>query len=94
MAQRQTMYIAPATYLLIGFSIPAGAVIYVIAGSLFTIVQQHFINRQFTPILGMSAALKEGKIEHPENQDRSEHVKQVVEQNESKGVKVTVRRKK
>ena len=53
MAQRQTMYIAPATYLLIGFSIPAGAVIYVIVGSIFTIVQQYYINKERTPLVGV-----------------------------------------
>lgn len=93
-AQRQTAFVAPFMYLLIGFKLASGALVYVIITTIFTIVQQYFVGRENTKLLGVQAALNEGAIEHPENRERFERVKEVVETKQKAGVNVTVRKKK
>ena len=93
-AQRQTAFVAPFMYLLIGFKLASGALVYVIITTIFTIVQQYFVAKQNTKLTGVPAALTEGAIEHPENREKFERVKQIVETKQKAGVNVTVRKKK
>lgn len=42
--QQQTMYIMPAMMLMFGLSLPSGVMLYIITSTLFSIVQNYFIN--------------------------------------------------
>jgi YidC/Oxa1 family membrane protein insertase len=92
--QRQMVYFAPAMYLLVAFRLPAGAVMYVIIGTVFTVIQQRYVKREQLKVSGVDQALAEGAKEHPENKAKFEEVKQIVESSAKGGVKLTVRKKK
>lgn len=93
MVQQQSLYLFPAITLLAALRFPAGAVVYWVVSTLFGIVQQYYINKEMLKLKGVQQALKEGAQMHPENREKFEKVKEVVEKSAKNGVNVTVRKK-
>lgn len=97
-SQRTMIYLLPAMTLIFASSFPAGVALYWIVASVFSIVQQTYVNKEKYQIAGVGAALKEADEEHPEHKKRSEKVmREIREQTTAdtkSGVTVTVRRKK
>lgn len=93
MMQRQSVILMPAVTLFIASRFPAGVAIYWIVSTVFTIVQQYYVNQENLRLKGVEKALEEGDKKHPENHTKFEQVKKVVEQSDKKGVQVTVRKK-
>lgn len=93
MIQRQSMYFFPVVTLIAALSFPAGVVIYWVVSTIFSIVQQYFVNKENLRLKGVEQAIKEGERRHPENKAAFERVKKVVEKSDKNGVTVTVRRK-
>lgn len=93
-AQRQTAFIAPFMYLIIGLRLASGVLVYLIITTVFTIIQQYFVTKEQSKLVGVQEAISDGLTEHPENRERFERVKEVVETKKKGGVNVTVRKKK
>jgi YidC/Oxa1 family membrane protein insertase len=84
---RMMMYIYPLSLFFIGGRIQSGIVLYWIIGTIFSIVQQLYVNRHFYPLAGVEAVKKE----------LASHTKEpgTVKSVEKKaGTTITVRRKK
>jgi len=96
MVQRQSVYLFPILTFTAAIRFPAGAALYWVISTIFTVIQQYFVNKQKLSLTGLTAAEKTAEIAHPENVEKAHHVKEVLEEASKgkDGVKVTVRRKK
>lgn len=95
-AQRSFKYVIPVTTLLFAARFPAGVALYWIISTAFGVVQQMLVNREKLTVTGVTEALKEADVEHPEHKPRTQKVlKEIAEETNTKaGVQVTVRKKK
>ena len=95
-AQRNMMYLLPATTLFAATRFPAGVALYWVVTTAFSIFQQRQVNAQKLAIVGVDAALKEVDVKHPEHKPRPKQVVAEIEEQTStkKGVAITVRKKK
>jgi len=98
--QRQTLYILPLLTLFIANRFPSGVAVYWIATTLFSIVQQYYVNKEKLKLTGLTSVVKEVEAVHPENKIDAEKVLSTYKELEvsstenKKGVSVTVRKRK
>lgn len=96
MTQRMMVYFIPGMTLLVARSFPAGAALYWIVSTIFSIVQQMLINKEKYNLAGVEKALTVVDKAHPEHKPRSAKVEHEIQEqtHTQKGVSVTVRKKK
>lgn len=93
--QRNTMFILPLFTLFIAQKFPAGVALYWVITTLFTVVQQYYVNKEKLSLKGVDKVVEKVEKEHPEFKEKMEKVKKEVVGKEEKkgGVTVTVRKK-
>ena len=94
LVQRQSMYLFPILTFTAALKFPAGLSLYWTISTVFTVIQQYYVNREMLKLTGLSDAEKTADRLHPENSKRAHEVKEIVEKSMKSGVSVTVRRKK
>jgi YidC/Oxa1 family membrane protein insertase len=97
LTQRMMLYVIPVTTLVFASTFPAGVALYWATSTLFSVVQQWFVNKERYNITGVDAALKEADKKHPEHKPRTKKVMEEIKEQTStgkSGVTVTVRKKK
>lgn len=93
--QRNMMYFLPLLTLFIAGKFAAGVVLYWIITTLFSVVQQHYVNKEKYSLTGIDKVVKEAEKVHPEATKKLEKIeKEVLDTSVKKGVSVTVKRKK
>jgi YidC/Oxa1 family membrane protein insertase len=97
MVQRNMMYISPLLTMSIAYRLPAGAALYWVISTGFSIIQQYYVNKEKLKLTGVTASLKEVERKHPEHTKEAEKaivdLKSLEETTTQKGVSITVRRK-
>jgi YidC/Oxa1 family membrane protein insertase len=96
MVQRQSVYLFPLLTFTAAIKFPAGAALYWTISTLFTVIQQYYVNKEKLALTGLVEAEKKADKAHPENVVKAHKVKEVIEEasKAKNGVTVTVRRKK
>jgi len=96
--QRNMMFISPLITLSIAYRLPAGAALYWIISTGFSVVQQYLVNQENLKLTGVKESIENMERVHPERKQQAEKVLKEMapfEEKSSKGgVSVTVRRKK
>lgn len=97
--QRQMAYVLPIMTLVIFKNLPAGILIYLTVTTLFSIIQQYYVNQEKLKLTGVSGAINAVESKHPEHKVDAEKLRGSYKELEEttsvqKGVSVTVRKKK
>lgn len=92
--QRNMMYLLPLITLFIAQSFAAGIVLYWVVTTVFSIIQQYFVNREKYALVGIEKVVNDAEKKYPEATARLEKVeKQVLDTSVKKGVTLKVRKK-
>jgi membrane protein insertase Oxa1/YidC/SpoIIIJ len=95
MMQRNSIYLFPLLTLYFARSFPAGLALYWVVTTIFTIVQQYYVNKEKYNIAGVEKVMEKADKAHPEYHRSKKTEKEILEETSNKkGVSVTVRRKK
>ena len=102
-AQRSMLYVLPLFTVFLGKSITAALFLYWVVSSIFSVIQQYFVNKEKLALAGVSKAIDTAEQKHPEKAKQLEkaktnpEMKEVLDletKSEKNGISVTVRRKK